>query len=461
MRPVRRTYASRWTILPVSTPDRREGSPLRLRRLYAPLACLLIATLAGCGSAPPVRHAAAAAGHAASVNVPAPSVQLAGLTEPAGTIPGIFAEAGANAPKEPTPSADLAPQAAAAVLMDAASGQVLWAKNANARRPAASVTKLMTMALVLDAVSSGRIRWNDLVSASQQAVQTGGAQIWLELGENMTVQQLFYAVAVQSANDAAVALGEYVGGTMNHFVAMMNAKAQALGMRDTLYTDTNGLDDTAQYTSAYDIALLSRYLVTAHPEVLKYTSTWEHRLRGNKLWLVNRNKLLTRLPGVDGLKTGFTTKAGYCLSATARRGSTRLIAVVLGDPTGAARFHDAAAQLQWGFSHYSTVPVAQAGQPVAELPVDGGHVRSVRIVPSESFGVTVPRGQEKGVTTKVQLPKLLSAPLGARQRVGEITAFVDGRSVAQVPLLTAGAVRRVGGLRLWMRLWAGLWPWLR
>lgn len=317
------------------------------------------------------------------------------------------------------------------------------------------------MAVVLDSVSSGRVRWTDLVSASEQAVRTGGAQIWLELGETMSLKDLFYAVAVQSANDAAVALGEYVGGTLDHFIGMMNDKARVLGMRDTVYTDPNGLDDTTQYSSAYDIALLSRYLVTAHPEVLQYTSTWEYRLRSDKLWLVNRNKLLHRLSGVDGLKTGFTTRAGYCLAATARRGSTRLIAVVLGDPTGPARFDDAAAMLQWGFSNYTTVPVADATSTVAQVPVDGGLVHSVRVVPQQSFGVTVPRGREKTVTTKVSLPAILLAPLATRQKLGEITAFVDGRAVAQVPLIAGHAVPRLSGLRLWMRLWSGMWPWIR
>ncbi len=433
------------------------------RLLAASCVCVLAVTLVACGPATTLGSGAIAAASAAASTAADNVVVSAGVNPahpPAGTLPGVFAETTPPV-SEPTPSGDLAPGAASAVLMDAASGQVLWAKNPNARRPAASVTKLMTMAIVLDSVSSGRVRWNDLVSASEQAVRTGGAQIWLELGETMSLRDLFYAVAVQSANDAAVALGEYVGGTLPHFLSLMNAKARLLGMRDTVYTDPNGLDDTTQYSSAYDIALLSRYLVTAHPNVLKYTSTWEYRLRGNKLWLVNRNKLLHRLAGVDGLKTGFTSKAGYCLSATARRGNTRLIAVVLGDPTGPARFADTASMLQWGFSHYTTVPVADVGRAVAQVAVDGGRVPHVRVVPAQSFGVTVPRGREKSVTTKVELPSMLAAPLAARQKVGQITAFVDGRAVAEVPLVADHVVGRVGGLRLWMRLWGRMWPWMR
>lgn len=373
-------------------------------------------------------------------------------------LTGIFAESTAAAP-EPAPTVDLAPQAAAAILMDASSGQVLWAKNPNLHRPVASVTKLMTMAIVLDAVRSGRIRWNDLVSASEAAVRAPGAQIWLELGETMSVRALFYAVAIQSANDAAVALAEYVGGTLPHFLQMMNAKARQLGMQHTVYTDPNGLDDTTQYSSAYDVALLARYLVIDDPEVLHYTKTWEYRLRGNALWMVNRNKLLTRLPGVDGLKTGFTTLAGFCLAATAIRGSTRLIAVVLGDPTSELRFDEAAATLQWGFSHYATVPVAARGQSFGVVPVDGGTLRHVAVVAARPFGVTVPRGQEKTVTTAVQLPALLVAPLRTNQPVGAIAASVDGHEVVRVPLVVAGAIPRIGPLHLWMRVWRGMWPW--
>lgn len=390
----------------------------------------------------------------------AASVAPEGGSVQPGFLSGILAEAGAGA-SAPTPPGDLAPGAAGAVLMDAASGQVLWSKHPNARRPVASVTKLMTMALVLDAIRSGRVRWNDLVSASENAVRTGGAQIWLELGETMTVRDLFYAVAVQSANDAAVALAEYVGGTEPHFIEMMNAKAQALGMRDTLYTDPNGLDDVGQYSSAYDVALLSRYLVTADPDVLQYTRTWEHRLRGNKLWLVNRNKLLTRLPGVDGLKTGYTSRAGFCLSATAQRGSTRLIAVVLGAPTSEARFDETAAMLQWGFSHYVTVPVVAGDRPVRRLPVEGGTVTRVAVVAAHAFGITVPRGQERAVAWELRVPPMLAAPLRARQPVGTVTATVGGRPVAEVPLVVADAVPRVGPVWLWMRLWRGMWPWLQ
>lgn len=438
--------------------------PLGRRRLLALAAASLVSVALVPGTlsalAAPAPAAPSAGTQEAAELAPTAQADAAGVRA-AAAIPGIFAEAPTGQSAEPTPKGDMTPTAAAALLMDASSGQVLWSKNPNVRRPVASVTKLMTMAIVLDAVGSGRIKWNDLVSASEAAVRTGGAQIWLELGENMTVKELFYAVGIQSANDAAVALAEYVGGTEERFVQMMNAKAQALGMRDTLYTDPNGLDDQNQYSSAYDIALLARYLVTQRPEILPFTATWEYRLRSGKLWMVNRNKLLTRLPGADGLKTGFTTRSGYCLAATAKRGPTRLVSVVLGDTTGPQRFDDSASLLQWGFSNYTTVAVADPATATAEIPVDGGRLHSVRVVPQVPFGVTVPRGREKSVTSKPVYPSTLVAPVRAGQKVGEIQVEVDGKPVASVPLVAQRAVPRIGGLHLWLRLWSTMWPWLK
>lgn len=445
---------------PVPAPARLVWSRLGRRRLLALAAACAVPALLGTATAAAVAVPAPVSAVEDAELAPTAQADAAGA-QAAAAIPGIFAEAAAGKPTEPQPQGDMVPTADAAVLMDASSGQTLWAKNANARRPVASVTKLMTMAVVIDALGSGRIKWNDLVSASEAAVRTGGAQIWLELGENMTVKDLYYAVAVQSANDAAVALAEFVGGTSERFIQMMNAKAQALGMRDTLYTDPNGLDDSTQYSSAYDVALLSRYLVTQHPEVLRFTATWEYRLRSGKLWMVNRNKLLTRLPGADGLKTGFTTRSGYCLAATAKRGPTRLISVVLGDTTGPQRFDDSASLLQWGFSNYTTVAVADPGTVTADVPVDGGRLHSVAIVPKMSFGVTVPRGREKSVSSRSNYPSPLSAPLRAGQQVGEIQVAVDGKPVASIPLVARVAVPRIGPLHLWLRLWSTMWPWLK
>jgi D-alanyl-D-alanine carboxypeptidase (penicillin-binding protein 5/6) len=405
-----------------------------------------------------------------AVPVEGPTVARAGPAVPgthaATTGPWTPSAVGATAAAVAAPAAeaaipDLAPHAASAVLMDAATGRVIWSKNANAPRQAASITKLMTMALVLDAIRAGRLKWTEDISASEGAVHTAGSQIWLELGENMTVKDLFIAVAVASANDAAYALAEHVGGTYDNFIAMMNAKAKELGMKDTVYRNPHGLDETGQQTSAYDIALLSRYLVTQDPQVLKYSSLWEYRLRNNKLWLVNRNRLLKMFAGADGLKTGFTTGAGYGLAATALRGTTRMIAVVLGEPTSELRFTEAAQVLQYGFAHYVTPASWQPGQKVAAVPVEVGTAPTVDVHPATAFGVTVPRGRGAEVESQVQLPLFVRAPVTKGQRVGEINVTVGGAPAGSVPLVAAAAVPRVGPFGLFGRLFLAGWPWLR
>ncbi len=399
---------------------------------------------------------APAAGPAAPAMVPAagPSSATAGppVTAAAATPP---------APSAAAPIPDLAPHAASAVLMDAASGSVIWSKNANEPRQAASITKLMTMALVLDAIRGGRLQWSDEVSASEGAVHTAGSQIWLELGENMSVKDLFTAVAVASANDAAYALAEHVGGTYDNFIAMMNAKAQALGMKDTVYRNPHGLDEQGQQTSAYDIALLARYLVTQDPQVLQYSRLWEYRLRQNKLWLVNRNKLIKMFAGTDGLKTGFTTGAGYGLAATALRGTTRMIAVVLGEPTSELRFSETAQVLQYGFAHYVTPVAWQPGQKVAAVPVEVGTAPTVDVEAAAAFGVTVPRGRGAEVESQVELPLFVRAPVAKGQQLGEIVVTSGGAPAGSVALVAAAAVPRVGPFGLFARLFLAGWPWLR
>lgn len=369
-------------------------------------------------------------------------------------------------PAEPPPAPpDLAPHAAAAVLMDASSGRIVWEKNEHERRPVASITKLMTMALVLDAIRAGKIHWNEMVTAGEEAWRTGGSQIWLEVGEMMSVKQLFTAVAVTSANDAAVALAEYVGGSTAGFVEQMNRQAARLGMKDTVYRNPHGLDEEGHVSSAYDVALISRYLVTRDPEVLKFTSIFDTRLRENvpgksSLWLVSTNKVCLRAyPGCDGLKTGWTTSAGYGVSMTAKRGTTRLIAVVLGEPTSKERNADAFSMLNYGFSHFVTALVAPAGKAVANVPVDLGVARSVPIGPRTDAALTVEKGQEKTVGQVLEIPRRLAAPLAKGQSVGAIVITQGRRPVARVDLVTLAAVPRAGLWRIFLRLLHDTWPW--
>lgn len=431
----------------------------RQRAVYLAVALALavwLAALSAPADGPGISLPTAAGGRPAASSRSGPTAQAEAAFAPAAAT----SPAAPGAPPAGAPTPDPAPHAASAVLMDAASGRILWSKNADQQRPVASIQKLMTMAVVLDAIHSGRIQWTDQVSATEGAVATGGSQIWLELGENMSVRDLFIAVAVASANDAAHALAEYVGGTYGNFIQMMNAKAKALGMTESSFKNPHGLQAPDQYSSARDIALLSRYLITTYPEVLKYTSMWEYRLRGNKLWLVNRNKLLKRFAGTDGLKTGYTSAAGYGLAATASRRGTRMIAVVLGESSGPLRFSEAAQVMQYGFTHYVTPVFWKEGARVAALAVDLGAVPTVAVTTAHAFGATVPRSRAKQVKSRVQLPKRLSAPVRAGQKVGEIVVTVNGAPAGGVPLVAAASVARVALRVLFARMFLRGWPWL-
>ena len=243
--------------------------------------------------------------------------------------------------------------APAAVLMDANSGKILFEKNAHEQRPCASITKVMTLTLVLEAVDSGKIHMNDVVTTSAHAASMGGSDIWLEEGEQMSVDDMIKATAVASANDAAVALAEFVSGSEEDFVAAMNEKASSLGMEDTTFLNCNGLDEEGHITSAYDVALMSRELMK-HEKIFDYTSIWIDYLRDGETQIVNTNKLLKSYNGITGLKTGTTGDAGSCISATAERGGLSLIAVVLGAASGTDRFRDAAALLDYGFANFES-----------------------------------------------------------------------------------------------------------
>ena len=241
----------------------------------------------------------------------------------------------------------------AAVLMDAQSGKILFEKNAHEQRPCASITKVMTLLLVMEALDSEKIHLDDVVTASAHAASMGGSDIWLEEGEQMTVDEMIKATAVASANDAAVALAEFISGTEDDFVAAMNEKAKALGMKDTVFKNCNGLDEEGHLTSAYDVALMSRELIK-HKKIFDYTSIWLDSLRGGETQIVNTNKLLRTYDGITGLKTGTTGDTGSCITATAERNGVSLIGVILGADSGTARFKDAATLLDYGFANFET-----------------------------------------------------------------------------------------------------------
>ncbi len=331
--------------------------------------------------------------------------------------------------------------APSAVLMDAESGKVLFEKNAHEKRACASVTKVMTLLLVMEALDAGKIKLEDEVAASAHAASMGGSDIWLEEGEVMTVDDLIKATVIMSANDAAVVLAEYVAGSEEDFVSQMNQRAQQLGMEDTTFKNCNGLDEEGHLTSAYDVALMSRELIT-HEKIFDYTQIWMDSLRDGKTQLVNTNKLLKTYDGITGLKTGTTGKAGSCISATAERNGLSLIAVVLGCSTTQERFDSAAKLLDYGFANWASVEIQLPA--VGNVSVTGGMQSSVQadLQKSGSLSVLVPKGQEAEVKTKIQLPASVKAPVEQGQRLGEIICTLGEETLAEIPILARGAVEQ-------------------
>ena len=318
--------------------------------------------------------------------------------------------------------------APAAVLMDADTGKILYEKNAHEQRACASITKVMTLTLVMEAVDSGKIHMDDVVTASAHAASMGGSDIWLEEGEQMTVDDMIKATAVASANDAAVALAEFICGTEDDFVAAMNEKAKALGMDDTTFMNCNGLDEEGHITSAYDVALMSRELIK-HEKIFDYTNIWLDNLRGGETQIVNTNKLLRSYDGITGLKTGTTGEAGACISATAERNGLSLIGVVLGADSGKERFRDAATLLDYGFANFESIELGLE-EELAPITVEGGMEDEVSISCEGVTGLTVPKGEGKGITQTVDIPESLTAPVRRGDVVGRVVFSLNEEELA-------------------------------
>lgn len=323
--------------------------------------------------------------------------------------------------------------APSAVLMEAGTGKVLYEKNAHEKRPCASITKVMTLLLVMEALDSGKIKLTDEVAASAHAASMGGSDIWLEEGEVMTVDDLLKATVIMSANDAAVVLAEYVAGSEDDFVSQMNRKAQELGMKDTTFKNCNGLDEDGHLTSAYDVALMSRALIS-HEKIFDYTQIWMDSVRGGKTQLVNTNKLLKTYDGITGLKTGTTGKAGSCMTATAERGGMSLIAVVLGCTTTQERFDSAAQLLDYGFANWSCVDMELPN--LSPIPVTNGMVSEVALQTqgNGSVSVLIPKGKEEQVETKVSLPESVRAPVEKNQSLGKIEFVLEDETLAAITI---------------------------
>ena len=341
----------------------------------------------------------------------------------------------------PTEAAALEVGGKSAILMDQTSGTVLFEKNAHEKLAIASVTKVMTLLLVMEALDQGRITLEDPVTCSDVAASMGGSQIWLEPGEIMTVHELLKAAAVVSANDACAALAEHISGSIEGFVAEMNTRAAELGMNDTLFLDCSGLSDDA-YSSAYDVALMSRELMK-HEKITEYTTIWMDTLRDGKSQLVNTNKLVRHYTGATGLKTGTTSKAGHCLSATAQRDGLGLIAVILACETTDERFGGARKMLDYGFANYTIYTPEIDTTALTPVPVLRGLAETVTPSVELPSAFLIKKGQEKNVSCSLELAEDLEAPVYEGQVIGSISLVLDGEEIAQYDVHAAEAVDRL------------------
>ena len=355
---------------------------------------------------------------------------------------------------QPAAAVELDIKGKSGVLMDVATGTVLFEKNAHEPLAPASVTKVMTMLLIMEAIDAGKIRWEDTVTASETAAAKGGSQIYLKAGETMSVADMVKSIAVSSANDCACAMAEHLAGSESAFVEMMNARAGELGMNDTTFVNCTGLDDgpeAAQHrTSAYDIALMSRELLKNHPDIKKFTTIWMDTVRNGAFGLSNTNKMVRFYNGATGLKTGFTSGAGYCLSASALREGMELIAVVMGSETSANRFNACKAMLDYGFANFALV-TADTEQKM-EVPVKLGKESFAVAEPGAEPQMLIDKAQKSSVTTQVTLEEAVTAPVSRGQRLGTLTVKAGEQVLAQVPLVAKEPVERLTWGDLFVRI---------
>lgn len=330
------------------------------------------------------------------------------------------------------------------VLIEESTGKVLFEKNSHEKMPPASITKIMTMLLVMEAIEGGKINYDDMVTASAHACSMGGTQIWLKENEQFSVNDLLKACAVASANDAAMALAEHIGGSEEGFVAMMNNKASALGMKDTTFVNPTGLDADGHLSSAYDIALMSRALLS-YPKIKEYTSIWMDSLRDGKTELVNTNKMVRFYKGCTGLKTGTTNGAGSCLSASAERNDMGLVSVVMGSTTSKERFDSAKALLDYGFASFTLYKAVLDESILTPIVVKGGVFKTVGVETDKTVTLVLPKELIKSVKQEINLLGEVLAPVKKGQKLGEVTLRIEGSNevLAQFPLMAKNEVEEM------------------
>ena len=357
----------------------------------------------------------------------------------------------------PVGAVDMQIPAKSAVLMDVATGTVLYEQEAHTPLAPASVTKVMTMLLIMEAIDSGRIRWDDSVTTSEAAAAKGGSQIYLKVGETMSVTDMVKSIAVSSANDCACAMAEHIAGSETAFVDMMNKRAKELGMNDTNFVNCTGLDDEESAknhkTSAYDIAVMSRQLLKNHPDIKKFTTIWMDTVRDGAFGLSNTNKLVRFYQGATGLKTGFTSQAGYCLSASALREDMEIVAVVMGCETSKERFAACKSMLDYGFAGFALI--TPQGE-TAEIPVKLGVADTVKAVPSGEDAVLIDKAQKSMVTQQVVLDEQVDAPVSKGQRLGTLYIKAGEQVLKEIPMVADQTVEKLTFWQMFGRIFRKL-----
>jgi D-alanyl-D-alanine carboxypeptidase (penicillin-binding protein 5/6) len=351
-------------------------------------------------------------------------------------------------------STDLVTDVKSAILMERDTGKVLYEKNANEELPPASMTKIMTMLLIMEAIDQGKLSWNEKIRTSEYAASMGGSQIFLEPGEEMTTKEMLRGIAIGSGNDAAVAMAERIAGSEQAFVEKMNEKAKELGLKHTHFENTTGLPVKGHYSTAYDMAIMAKELLK-YEDITKFTGMYESYLRENtdkKFWLVNTNKLVRFYPGVDGLKTGFTSEAKYCLTATAQKDGMRVIAVVFGAPTSKDRNAQVTKMLDYAYSQYETHPIFKRNQAVGKAKVSKGKNKTVEALTSEHLSLLTRKGEKTTeVQQKVIMQKDLNAPIHKGDKVGTLKLIQNNKVVLESPLVASKNVNEAGWWTLYKR----------
>lgn len=348
---------------------------------------------------------------------------------------------------------DIAPNASSAIMIEASTGEILFQKNSNEKLAPASMTKMMSLLLIFEELEKGNIKWDEMITTSEQASSMGGSQIFLKVGEKMSVLDMIKGICIASGNDATVAMAERVSGTEELFVKRMNERAKELGLKNTNFINSTGLDADNHYSSAYDMSLIAKELVK-HEKVLEFSSTYEDYLRkdtSNPFWLVNTNRLVKFYPEIDGLKTGYTSSAKYCLTATAKKDGMRLITVVMNEPDTGKRSSDTKKMLDYGFNIYMVKKIIDENTPIEQKKVELGKVLTIDIVPKETITILSKKtDKERNITYKVKVDKL-TAPIKKGDIVGKIDILEDNKKISEVDATVKEDIEKTNIFTIFLR----------